>query len=270
MSNQEPLVSIITVSKNSALYIANALESVLYQNYDNYEYLIIDGASIDNTIKILRGYEPRFKGKMRWTSEPDTGIYNAINKGLKLASGEIIGILNSDDYYEKNILNDVVERIADHHMLHGRMRFVDHVGNSIKVYKHKKGCIRKFISTPFNHPTMFVKKEVYDGMGSFDESFPIAADYDFMLRFYKSVYRDYYFDRVITNLRTTGVTSSAQNVKNPDEIFKVLNKNGLPESLARFFVQCRYLRVGASKQLSKYPGLLNKVRKILPYHIDEE
>ena len=93
-------ITIITVTFNRAHVIRSAIEGVLLQKYKNYEYIIVDGASKDNTIDILKEYEPKFEGRLRWISEPDKGLYDAINKGIKMATGNVVGIINSDDFLE--------------------------------------------------------------------------------------------------------------------------------------------------------------------------
>lgn len=267
-SGNYPLVTIITVAKNSELYIRDTIESVLNQDYANLEYIIIDGASTDDTLKIIKEYEPKFKGKMWWVSEADSGIYNAINKGIKLAGGDIIGIINSDDYYERNIIKSVVDSIKGYDMVHGRMRFINSYGKTIKVYKHKKGILRKYLSTPFNHPTMFVQKKVYERIGSYNENYTVAADYDFMLRFCRKNLHDNYIDQVISNLRTVGITSSATLVVKPDEIKEILHHNGLPWSIAYVFVAIREIKAHMYIRLSKYPWIISYIRKYIKYHSD--
>ena len=99
-------ISIITVTYNRGHIVREAIEGVLRQKYTNYEYIIVDGVSKDNTVEILREYEPKFKGRMRWISEPDKGMYDAINKGFKMATGDIVGIINSDDFFHARDFED--------------------------------------------------------------------------------------------------------------------------------------------------------------------
>ena len=94
-------ISLVTVSFNSAKTLADTIESVLRQDYDDYEYLVIDGGSTDGTVDILKKYEPQFSGKMHWISEPDQGMYDGINKGIRMATGDVVGIINSDDFYHR-------------------------------------------------------------------------------------------------------------------------------------------------------------------------
>lgn len=102
-------ISIITVCKNSALFIGDAIQSVLSQMHEDYEYIIVDGNSTDSTLEIIKNQEALFKGRLKWISEPDRGLYDAINKGIKLATGEIVGLLNSDDFFSAD---DILGRIA--------------------------------------------------------------------------------------------------------------------------------------------------------------
>jgi glycosyltransferase involved in cell wall biosynthesis len=268
--DKKPLVTIITVSLNSAKYIKDTIESVLQQNYENLEYIIIDGNSTDKTIDIIKKYEPLFKGRMKWISEKDKGMYEAMNKGIKMASGEIIGIINSDDWYEKDIMAEIVKKIQVYDMLHGQMRFVDSKKKIIKVYSHKKGTLKRYMCTPYNHPTMFIKKYVYDSLGLFNESYITAGDYDFMLRFYNSKFRDIYLNKVIANFRTVGITSTNEIITNKKEIIKVLNENGLPLFLSNLFVYYRIIRMKIAKKLKKYFFIINICRRFSSYHVKKQ
>ena len=95
-------ISLITITYNSEITLSDTIQSVLNQTYPNIEYIIVDGASKDNTVSIIKEYEPLFKGSMKWISEPDKGLYDAMNKGIRMATGDIVGILNSDDYFTSN------------------------------------------------------------------------------------------------------------------------------------------------------------------------
>ena len=265
-----PLVSIITATYNSENYLKYAIESVLKQDYENIEYLIIDGGSTDSTIDIIKSYEHNFKGKLRWLTEKDKGIYDAFNKGISLSKGDIVGIINSDDWYEEGIISEVVKEIEGHDMLHGNLRFLDAQGQVVKIYSQKKGSLRKYISTPFNHPTMFVKRYVYDSLGLFNLKYYYAADYDFMLRFINSDFKDCYYDRIIANMRMVGVTTSADSVTKPEEIKEVLTENGLPGLIATLFVGYRIARSKLYHFFKNYPGLIAFHRKLQLYHIDKK
>ncbi len=107
-------ISIITVTYNSSKTLKDTLESVLKQTYKNYEHIIVDGLSKDNTMQIVKEYEEKYNGKLRYISEEDSGLYDAMNKGIKMAAGDIIGILNSDDIYaHENVLQEIVEKFKE-------------------------------------------------------------------------------------------------------------------------------------------------------------
>lgn len=176
----KPLVTVITVCFNSEKTIERTIRSVLHQTYDNLEYIIIDGLSVDNTMNIIQKYADEFGNRLKVISEKDQGIYDAMNKGIKMASGELIGILNSDDYYEF----DAVEKIVSHYngykysVLYGLMRKVkDGKEDSIGL-NHFGELSKKMIP----HPTCFVSKTIYDEFGCFDLKYKVCADYEFMLR----------------------------------------------------------------------------------------
>lgn len=205
-------ISVITVSFNSEKYIRHTIESILQQTYQNYEYIIIDGGSTDGTINIVKEYETNFNGKLKWISEKDHGIYDAMNKGINLCSGEIIGILNSDDWYEK----DTVENIArlftlepNTDIVHGKVNIVDFSGKFIKeMYLKENAYDFKYSEfMPIFHPTAFVKRDVYTNIGLFNTKYKIAADYDFILRGINNKLHIAFVNKVITNFRDSGISS---------------------------------------------------------------
>lgn len=207
MSSCNIRVTIVTVSYNSEKTIRRTIESVLSQTYKNVEYIIIDGKSTDNTIKIVKEYEDKFNGRMRWVSEPDKGIYDAMNKGIKMASGELVGILNSDDYYEPDAVENMVNALGTekYQILYGFMRTLRNGEEySIAIRTHKdlrNGMI--------SHPTCFVTKKLYDDFGMYDTRYKSVADYDFMLRMFDNkdvVFRPVY--KLITNFEQGGMSST--------------------------------------------------------------
>lgn len=201
------LVSIITVSYNSEKTIKRTIESVLFQTYKNIEYIIIDGASTDRTVDIIKGYEDKFSEHLKWISEPDEGIYFAMNKGLEMASGDLIGILNSDDYYELDAVENMVNSLGEekYQILYGFMRTLrngEEFSIGIRTHKDlKNGMI--------SHPTCFVTRHVYSDLGMYDTAYKSVADYDFMLRmFYNKsvVFRPVY--KLITNFEQGGMSGT--------------------------------------------------------------
>ena len=211
-------VSIITATFNSAESIRSCLDSVLNQNYNDLEYLIIDGKSHDKTLTIINNLANNFK-EIKIISEKDKGIYDALNKGIKLATGDIIGFIHSDDFLNsKNIIGDIVSMIKNENFdgVYGDLQYVE-ASNTQKV-------LRNWISSEFTHgllkegwmpahPTLFLKKEVYKKHGLFDLDFKISADYDFILR----VFNDFelrfgYLPKIITKMRLGGISNN--NLKN--------------------------------------------------------
>ena len=143
-------LSLITVTFNSAGTIKDTIENVLAQTYEDYEYLIIDGASKDGTVDIIKSYEPLFKGKMKWISEKDKGMYDGINKGIRMATGDVVGIINSDDFYHRadifSIINKAFEESPSVQSIYGDVRFVrpDNLDKTVRYYSSKNFKPSKF------------------------------------------------------------------------------------------------------------------------------
>jgi len=177
-------ISIITVCYNSALTIRDTFESVLNQTYSDIDYVVIDGNSTDGTVSIIKEYEQKFNGRMRWISEPDNGLYDAMNKGIKMSKGEIIGILNSDDYYaSSNVLTQIVGTISSKNTdsCYGNLLYV----KKNKPYRYWKSGNRKSFKLGWMppHPTFFVRRKIYEKYGLFKFDCGVNADYELMLRF---------------------------------------------------------------------------------------
>ena len=179
-------ISIITVSYNSAATIADTLRSVVTQTYPDIEHLIIDGQSSDQTMQIVNA---NYHSKLVFNSEPDEGIYDAMNKGVWRATGEIIGILNSDDFYvHENVLNEVADTFVSDPTLDVVLGDVDFVRcgdlkNPVRTYKASgfKTWMFRFGFMP-PHPAVFVRKTAYERIGPYKMGYKLAADFDFLLR----------------------------------------------------------------------------------------
>ena len=181
-------VSVITVTWNSGATLRDTLESVLRQTYLDIEHIIVDGGSTDNTMELVREYEPRYHGRLRYVSEPDKGIYDAMNKGIRMATGDIIGILNSDDFYTSS---DIVEILAgelkENHVdaVYGDIHYVDgkDLDKSIRYYS-SAGFRRWKLLLGFMpaHPSFYCRKETYERFGLFRTSYKVAADFENLLR----------------------------------------------------------------------------------------
>lgn len=175
-------VSIITVCRNSESTIRETIESVLNQTYPNIEYIIVDGKSTDETINIIKEYEPLFRGRMRCISEKDSGIYDAMNKGIRMAGGQLIGIINSDDFYESDAVEIAVKNMnsAQYQVIYGYMQVLEENTKKQIVRDNHKNLKNEMIP----HPTCFVTRKTYQKYGLFLEWFKVAADYEMMLRLY--------------------------------------------------------------------------------------
>lgn len=177
------LVTVITPCYNSEKTIRKTIESVLGQTYTEIEYLIIDGASTDRTLEIARSYEDAFQGRMHIYSEPDEGIYYAMNKGIGLAKGELIGIVNSDDYYEPEAVEQMAanRNKSKYQILYGFERILqDGQETSILIHHHTN-----LPNQMITHPTCFVTRQLYEDKGVFNTEYKYSADYEFMLRMYQ-------------------------------------------------------------------------------------
>ncbi|MCB9364229.1 MAG: glycosyltransferase [Flavobacteriales bacterium] len=228
-----PKVSIITVCYNSSKTIEDTIQSVVNQTYDNIEYIVIDGVSTDNTLEIINKYKSQITTII---CEKDNGIYDAINKGIDLATGDIIANLNSDDFYiDNNVIADVVATFEKEKTdtLYGDLYYVDAVDtNKIVRYwkskKYKEGLFLKGWMPP--HPTFFVKKEVYQKFGLFDLQFKSAADYEIMLRFIHRFKASIaYLPRVVVKMRVGGVSNASlsNRIKANKEDRRAWEVNGL-------------------------------------------
>lgn len=201
-------VSIITTTYNSAKTIEDTIKSVLDQTYPNIEYIIIDGGSVDGTPDIVNKYKDRIT---KIVSEKDEGIFDAFNKGIKLATGDIVGILNSDDFYAYgSVIQDVVEkfRASSADTVYGDLQYVDPIETS-KVRRHWKAgeYKRSKFKTGWMppHPTFFVKKSLYDKYGVFNTWMKISNDYELVLRFlYKNNASAAYIPKVLIKMRSGG------------------------------------------------------------------
>jgi glycosyltransferase involved in cell wall biosynthesis len=205
----KPLVTIVTVTYNSARFLEKTIKSVLNQTYDNIEYIIIDGCSNDGTTDIIKKYEDRID---YWVSERDGGIYDAMNKGISLSKGEVIGLINSDDWCNETSIENVMSIFINNttvDVVHGALAKCDIDENIVKII-HKRGSYFSFSEKPpFSHPTVFVKSDVYKKIGLFNLNYKTAADYDFMLKVLKNKsLKIKYIDIVITNFRLVGATSN--------------------------------------------------------------
>jgi glycosyltransferase involved in cell wall biosynthesis len=220
-----PLVSIITVVYNGYEVIERTILSVINQSYTNIEYIIIDGGSKDGTIDIINKYKNKIS---YWISEPDRGISDAFNKGIKVSSGELIGLLNSGDYYESRSVEIIVKdyllransKLKNYFIIHGNVRMV----NNSKSKIYKPPAIRTFsYRMPIWHPTVFVSRNVYNYF-LFNPEFKIAMDYDLFSRVYSNQGYFCYVNELICNMDVNGI-SNKQAIKGFYEVMIASRKN---------------------------------------------
>ncbi|OMP31770.1 glycosyltransferase family 2 protein [Mangrovimonas sp. DI 80] len=228
-------VSIITATYNSEATIEGCIKSVLSQDYPNIEYIIIDGNSSDYTLSVVNAYKQRYSDIIV-ISEPDNGIYDALNKGIKVATGDIVGFLHSDDFFNsENTIKNIVKEFSKGKVegVYGNLDYVNSK-DSNKIVRHWKSLpfTKKLLNRGWMpaHPTVFLKKEVYDKLGLFNTKFKIAADYDMMLRvFSDESLRFKFLPEVITKMRVGGASNrSLKNIiTKSNEDYIALKRNHL-------------------------------------------
>ncbi len=230
-TEEKPLISVITVVFNGETYLEQTIKSVIEQSYDNVEYIIIDGGSTDGTLDIIKRYEGQID---YWVSERDEGIYDAMNKGIMLCSGYIIGLINSDDWYEPEVFSEIPLQ-ENFDVLHGKIQYRD---KNVKkeVFIPNQEMLEREMT--LNHPTCFVKTHLYKRIGCFNKKFKIAADYDFLLRAKIAQGYFFYMPIIISNMRYFGV-SDTNWVNSYKELFlvKIENRFNLFTSFTYFLFQ---------------------------------
>jgi len=198
----KPLVTVITVVFNGEKYLEETIQSVINQTYDNIEYIIIDGGSTDGTLSIINRYADLID---YWASEKDFGISDAFNKGITLSSGNIIGILNADDWYEKDAVKEAVDALiqCNSDIAHGLVQFWrEHEKTELVAANHDL-LMREMT---INHPTVFVKRGVYESIGLFRIDMKYAMDYEWVLRAKCNRFVFVYIPVIIANMRLCGVS----------------------------------------------------------------
>ncbi len=237
-------ISIITVCYNSEKTVEDTIQSVISQNYPHIEYIIVDGGSTDSTIQITEKYRANIS---KIISEPDKGIYDAMTKGIALATGDIVGILNSDDVFASDtIISEVAGVFANDPS-------VDAVYGNIIYFKTgaPDKPVRTWVTKPYYaqffddgevppHPSLFVKKSVYDAIGAYFPDFKISSDYEFMFRAFKvNGYKPYHLNKFLVNMRVGG--ESTKSIKNVlignKEVRRAWEMNNMKPSLRFWFLR---------------------------------
>jgi glycosyltransferase involved in cell wall biosynthesis len=234
-------ITIITVCYNSASHIEDAINSVANQDYPEIEHIVIDGNSNDGTQQILDKYSSKLAD---WISEPDQGIYEAMNKGIKKATGDVIGILNSDDfYYDNNVLSKVAKVFSDEETeaVFGDLIFVDpdDLNKTVRTYSSEKWHPDKFAKGYMPaHPTFFVKRKFYEKYGLFETDYEIAADYEMLIRLLYVHQLNYkYLPLKMVKMRKGGVSSNGikSNITLNNEIIRACRKHGIKTNVLKIY-----------------------------------
>lgn len=235
-------ISIVTVCLNSVETIEDTIKSVLIQDYEDIEYIVVDGVSSDGTLDILTKYQSRIS---KCISEPDSGIYDAMNKGIKLSSGDIVATLNADDMYaDETIVGRMVEFMRSNGLdaAYGDLVYVDrnNIDSIARFWKagvYKKGAFCYGWVMP--HPTFFCQKKIFEKYGYFNEQFQTAADFELMLRFIeKQLIKVGYLPKVIVKMRTAGKANVLRGIIRGNwEIIKSFRLNNLRLSPSFFIIK---------------------------------
>ena len=254
-----PLVTIVTVVLNGEQHIEETIASVLCQDYKNIEYIILDGGSADGTLAIIKKYEDSLD---YWRSEPDEGIYDAMNKGINLATGDLIGMLNADDFLNRNVVGRIVSQMGEHVDQKYTCGAVDLVDNRGKIYgKVTPFCTelqeaRKYKEMPCPHLSVFVGRKVYEKVGLFDTSFKLRADYDLLLRFMDQGVECVDLPFTVGAFRRGGQSGGIQTWR---ETRHVLKKNGAGTVATEYAFARSVFRSYAARLLPRW--ILPKIKR---------
>lgn len=251
----KPKISIITISWNSEKYIEEAIQSIISQGYPDLEYIIIDGGSTDNTISIIERYKSQIA---QVVSEPDKGISDAFNKGIKRATGDIIGIINSDDILLPGTLNALADAYQSDVDIYRMNILIWEPDTGNKFHEKPSMCFPLIdFSVHVAHQGTFVAADAYNKFGVFDERFRFCMDYDFLMRSYKRGAVMKYIDYDAALFRLGGTTSMPFRKKSK-EYRLLITKNGGSAIQSYFYVACMYMREFVKKCLDLFGGSLKR------------
>jgi len=248
-------VSIITVTYNSAGTLQSTIDSLAIQDYPNIEYIIIDGNSTDGTQDIIRANPDVVTS---WISEPDKGLYDAMNKGIKMATGDIVGIINSDDFYHRSdSISQIVQAFGDSgkQSVYTDIRFVhpDDLEKTVRYYNSKRFKLHKLSRGIMPaHPTFFTYRDNFEKYGYYRTDYKIAADFELLVRFlYKHKLGHHYLPIDLMKMRTGGLSTKSwkSNFIINQENYRACKENGLQTNYLKLY--SRYFR----KLLEFIPGL---------------
>lgn len=256
-------VSVITCTYNRAGTIENTLQSVLQQSYPNIEYIIVDGGSTDHTLDVVKKYEPLFGSRLRWISEPDQGIYDAMNKGILLSTGDIVGILNSDDYFTSP---EVIQCMVDN--------FVPQIYDAVygDVHFIRDGqpdtCIRYYSGARFNtrylrfgfappHASLYCKRQVLLDLNLYKTDYKIGADFELMVRlFAKYKVKAKYINMDFVTMRIGGISTknASSYIISIKECVRACKENGIYTNAFLIAMKFFYKILGFKRSIFTLPG----------------
>lgn len=239
-------LSLVTVTFNSSKTLCDTIRSVFFQSYSDIEYIIIDGLSKDSTIDIIREYESRFQGRLKWISEKDNGLYDAMNKGIRMATGDIVGIINSDDFYHrKDVISKVVEIFQNKEVraVYGDVRFVnpDNLDKTVRYYSSRNFSPKRFrYGFMPAHPTFFTYRKYFEEFGYYKTDYRIAADYELLIRFlHTHQLKAVYIPLDFMKMRIGGASTSSikSNIVLNKEIVRACRENGIWTCMPLLFLK---------------------------------
>lgn len=239
-TKDQPFVSVITVALNAAKTIERTIESVVAQVYPNLEYLVVDGGSADGTVDIIRSHQDSI---VWWVSEPDRGISDAFNKGIAHARGEWVGILNADDWYEPEAIEKAMRHAEGAAVVAGWQKMW-HDDEPIEIVRPNVRLMAREMTV--NHPTCFVRREMYQKYGVFDTKLRYAMDYEFMLRLFLAGERFEEVPTVIANMAFGGLSDKAWKLA-CQESRDAKVRHGLPAANAALYYRWQIARRGARR-----------------------
>ena len=240
------MISLITVTYNSERTLRDTIQSVLNQTYSDIEYIVIDGLSKDCTVDIIREYEPLFQGRLKWKSEKDNGLYDAMNKGISMSTGDIVGIINSDDFYHRrDIISKIVETFQNKKIqaAYGDVRFVnpDNLGKTVRYYSSGSFSLRRFrYGFMPAHPTFFTYRKYFEEFGYYKTDYRIAADYELLVRFlHTHQLKTAYIPLDFMKMRTGGISTASikSNIILNKEIVRACGENGIWTCMPLLFLK---------------------------------
>lgn len=270
-------ISVITATWNNVSTLDQTIQSVLAQDYDDFEHIIIDGGSEDGTRELVEGYRERYGGRLKFISEKDDGFYYAINKGIELAEGDVIGLLNSDDFFNsRDVLSTIAHEVQDVDAVYADVHYV----NDSDLSK----CVRYYSSKYFRrwkmimgfmpaHPTFYCRKSTYERVGKYDTDLRIAADFEMLLRLvYVNRIRTKYIPKDCVTMRTGGLSTSGLN--SHKRIYRdhrlAYRKNNVNSNFALEGIRYLCKIVGLARQ-KYFPGKMNRGNtEILNYFTQRE